>query len=55
LRAILHNAKKHGLASQNRDGDPMFEARLRGRIAFVQMVNPSQSRPLAAALDAVSI
>jgi RNA-directed DNA polymerase len=53
LRAILHNSKKLGLASQNRDDDPHFEARIRGQIAFVQMVNPDQSRPLRAALNAI--
>jgi retron-type reverse transcriptase len=54
LRATLHNAKKHGLASQNRARDPHFEAQLRGQIAFVQMINPDQARPLRAALDGVS-
>ena len=54
LRAILHNSRKHGLASQNRDDDPHFEARIRGQIAFVQMINPDQSRPLLAALNAIS-
>jgi RNA-directed DNA polymerase len=54
LRAILHNAAKHGLASQNRAADPLFEARIRGQIAFVQMINPDQSRPLVAALNSIS-
>jgi retron-type reverse transcriptase len=54
LRAILHNAKKHGLAAQNRTGDPQFEARLRGQIAFVHMINPDQCRPLLAALNTIS-
>ena len=54
LRAILHNSRKHGLASQNRAHDPQFEARIRGQIAFVQMINPDQSRPLWAALNAIS-
>ena len=53
LRAILHNARKQGLAAQNCDGDPSFEARLRGQVAFVQMINPDQGRALRAALDAV--
>lgn len=51
LRAILHNAKKHGLASQNRDGDPSFAARLRGQIEFVRMVNERQAAPLLAAIN----
>jgi retron-type reverse transcriptase len=54
LRAILHNAKKHGLASQNRAHDPHFEARIRGQIAFVQMINVDQAQPLLAALNSVS-
>jgi len=53
LRAILHNAAKRGLDSQSRD-DPHFEARIRGQIAFVQMINPDQARPLLAALDAIT-
>ena len=54
LRAILHNAGKHGFAFQNRADDPQFEARIRGQIAFVQMVNPDQCRPLLAVLNAIS-
>jgi retron-type reverse transcriptase len=54
LRAILHNAKKHGLAAQNRAGDPQWSARIRGQIAFVTLINPDQGRPLLAALNAVS-
>jgi len=54
LRAILHNSRKHGLASQNRADDPHFEARIRGQIAFIRMLNPDQSRPLLAALNAIS-
>jgi retron-type reverse transcriptase len=54
LRAILHNAKQHGLAAQNRAQEPHFVSRLRGQIAFVQMVNPDQARPLRAALNALS-
>lgn len=48
LRAILHNAKKQGLASQNRTNEPNFVAQVRGRIAFVQMVNAKQGARLAA-------
>ena len=39
---------------QNRAGDPQFEARLRGQVAFVQMINPDQGGPLRAALNDVS-
>ena len=54
LRAILHNAKKHGLASQNRANHPHFESQLRGRIAFVEMVNPDQARDLVEAFQGLS-
>ena len=54
LRAILHNAKKLGLSSQNRRQDPGFESRLRGKLSFIQMINPDQSRPLIAAFDSAS-
>jgi hypothetical protein len=50
LRAILHNAAKHGLASQNRDDHPNFAAYLRGRVAFVTMVDPTKGPALRAAL-----
>jgi retron-type reverse transcriptase len=46
LRAILHRAKFEGLAAQNRENHPRFEAWLRGMIAYVGMVNPEQARPL---------
>ncbi|MEO9322632.1 reverse transcriptase family protein [Nocardioides sp. C4-1] len=35
LRAVLHNCRRHGAASQNRDGHPAFGEHLRGRIAWV--------------------
>ena len=54
LRAILHNAKKAGLAAQNRTGVSSFAARLRGQIEFVRMVNERQAAPLLAALAEVS-
>jgi len=54
LRAILHRARKEGLAAQNREKDPLYEARLRGRIAYVAMLNPRQGEALRAALEAVA-
>jgi len=53
LRAILHNAKKTGLAAQNRQQRPHFEAWLRGKIGYVMMLDPSKGRELANALDAL--
>lgn len=55
LRAILHNARKHGLAAQNRANHPNFESQLRGRIAFVQMINPEQSAALAEAFNQIPV
>lgn len=53
LRAILHAAKKTGLAAQNREDVPHFEAHLRGHIAYLHMVDPARAAPLRAALDAL--
>ena len=39
---------------QDRADDSQFETRIRGRIAFVQMINPDQGRPLRTALDGIS-
>ena len=53
LRAILHNAKKTSLAAQNRDDHPHFEEYLRGKVAYVAMVDPDKGAELAAQLDAL--
>ncbi|HJL17167.1 MAG TPA: reverse transcriptase family protein [Sandaracinaceae bacterium LLY-WYZ-13_1] len=54
LRAILHNAKKTGLAAQNVDGHADFEAHLRGLIAYVAMIDPERGARFAAQLDALT-
>jgi RNA-directed DNA polymerase len=54
LRAILHQAKKTGLAAQNREQRDNFEPWLGGMIAYVQMVNPDKGRRLREAFRAVS-
>lgn len=46
LRAILHNAGRHGFDSQNRKNHPAFVEHLRGRIAFVAMVDPGRAEKL---------
>ncbi len=46
LRAILHNAARHGPQSQNRDRLPDFQAHLRGRVAWVTAVNPARGATL---------
>ncbi len=53
LRAILHRAKTEGLARQNRENRPDFAAWVGGMLAYVNMVNPDQGRPLAEAFAAV--
>ena len=51
LRAILHNARRQGLAAQNRDDLPNFLGHLRGRIAFVSMIDPRRGGQLKSALE----
>src|SRR5262249_54718015 len=41
LRAILHRARTTGLAAQNRDHHPDFAAYLRGKIAYIAMIDPA--------------
>jgi hypothetical protein len=53
LRAILHRAKSEGLAAQNRENHPHFEAWIRGMVAYVHMVNPQQAAPLRQALESL--
>jgi RNA-directed DNA polymerase len=50
LRAILHNAARYGLQSQNREGRPDFTAHLRGRVEYACMVDPKRAPELRAAL-----
>jgi retron-type reverse transcriptase len=52
LRAILHNAKKTGLAAQNRGEHPHFEAWLRGKIGYIMMIDRRKGSELSAALAA---
>jgi RNA-directed DNA polymerase len=53
LRAILHNAKTSGLAAQNREGHPDFEAWLRGKIAYLSMIDPVRGAAMVAELEAL--
>jgi hypothetical protein len=46
LKAILHNAAKHGPRSQNRSEIADFEAHLRGRISWVDSLNPARGGKL---------
>jgi RNA-directed DNA polymerase len=53
LRAILHNASKTGLAAQNRENIPHFEAHVRGKLAYLFMIDPERARPMIAELDRI--
>ncbi len=53
LKAILHNCRKHGLESQNRDRLSQFFAHLAGRVAFVEAVNPRRGKRLREILDQI--
>ncbi len=53
LRAILHNAKKTGLPAQNREKHPDFVAHLRGKIAYLGMVDPGRAAEFSSTLDAL--
>ncbi|QDU36553.1 Reverse transcriptase (RNA-dependent DNA polymerase) [Maioricimonas rarisocia] len=53
LKAILHNCRKHGPASQNRDDHPDFAAHLRGRIAHVMQLNRHRGEKLLAMYDQI--
>lgn len=51
LRGILHNARKTGLAAQNRDSHPHFAEALRGRIEFVRSTHPDLAEKLISELN----
>jgi len=46
LKATLHNCRKYGPESQNRDGHPEFKAHLRGRLAYLSWLSPSRGEKL---------
>jgi retron-type reverse transcriptase len=53
LRAILHRAGKTGLAAQNREGHPYFEAWLRGKLAYLAMIDRARGFEMLRQLDAL--
>jgi len=55
VRAILHNAKKTGLSAQNRELQPTFEAWLRGKIAYISMVDRARGLALEKQLKALEL
>jgi hypothetical protein len=53
LKAILTNCRRSGPRAQNRDERPEFRAHLRGRVAFVQQVNPHRGNKLRVLFDEI--
>ena len=46
LKAILHNSRVHGPASQNRAQVPDFRAHLLGRVSWIESLNPKRGEKL---------
>lgn len=46
IKAILHNCKTHGAVYQNKDQHTNFQDFLRGKIAYVNAINPSKGEKL---------
>jgi hypothetical protein len=53
LRALLHNAARHGPASQNRAGHPQFRSHVLGRVSWVASLNPERGAKLREAFERV--
>lgn len=53
VRAILHGAKREGLAAQNREKHPHFEGWVEGMIAYISMVKPEEGAKLRAAFESL--
>jgi hypothetical protein len=54
LKAILHDAARHGPAHANREHAEDFHAHLLGRIAWVGALNPARGAKLRARFDAIA-
>ncbi|MFC1717986.1 reverse transcriptase family protein [Candidatus Poribacteria bacterium] len=53
LRAIIHNCKRHGPSSQNRDNKPNFKKHLYGRVSYIRSVNQIAGDKLLTVLNEV--
>jgi RNA-directed DNA polymerase len=53
LKAILHNCIRFGPHTQNRHAFPDFRSHLRGRIGYVEMINPKRGRKLRSWFEAI--
>jgi RNA-directed DNA polymerase len=54
LKAILFNAIRFGLESQNRDNHPNFRAYLLGKISFISSLNPDRGSRLRKMYDQIT-
>lgn len=54
LKAILTNAGRHGLESQNRGKHPHFAEHLRGRISFIAQSNIARGEKLTALFEKIA-
>lgn len=54
LRAVLHDAQRHGPVAANRRGHPDFRAYLEGQVGWVESVNPSRGQRLRTQLDTIT-
>jgi len=53
LKATLHNCRRHGPDSQNRDAHPAFRQHLDGRIQWVETLNPARGEKLRKMFEAI--
>lgn len=53
LKAMLTNCVRFGPDSQNREARPCFRSHLAGRVAFVEMINPSRGSRLRAIFEKI--
>jgi RNA-directed DNA polymerase len=53
LKATLTNCARLGPVSQNHDHHPYFQAHLKGRVGFVEAINPVKGRRLRAIYDRI--
>jgi hypothetical protein len=54
LKATLTNCVRHGPESQNREGHADFRTHLKGRVSFVEMVNPKRGARLRNLFDRIA-
>ena len=54
LKAILHNAARHGPEGQNHAGVEDFRAHLLGRISWVESLNPGRGGKLRRRFEGIA-